>query len=178
MNPIGNIFNFFNKHSLHGFHTTLFQVCFTHIKIGQWDWSYQYPTTNDKKTIREKRKTKLIYQHGLIKWHQLKLTSLLIFTKAMSLLKVFFTKFGCMNTLMRKTTPKLFFNKTSWRMRKTRKIRIKKKEERKIPSLSISAVGVPHLDGGRGRQESIVFYRDWSWQQHYQLSLFSASTAD
>ena len=65
----------------------------------------------------------------MIKWHQMKFTSLLIFTKAMSLLKVFFTKFGCMNTLMRKTTPKLFFNKTSWRMRKTRKIRIKKKEK-------------------------------------------------
>ena len=43
-------------------------------------------------------------------------------------------------------------------MRKTRKIQ--KKKEEKIPSLSISAVGVPHLDGGRGRQESIVFYRD------------------
>ena len=47
----------------------------------------------------------------------MKFTSLLIFTKAMSLLKVFFTKFGCMNTLMRKTTPKLFFNKTNRQMR-------------------------------------------------------------
>ena len=34
------------------------------------------------------------------------------------------------------------------------------KGERKIPSQSISAAGVPHLVGGRGRQESIVFYRD------------------
>ena len=88
----------------------------------------------------------------------MKFTSLLIFTKAMSLLKVFFTKFGCMNTLMRKTTPKLFFNKTNRQMRETQKIM--KKEKRKIPSLSISAAGVPHLDGGRGHQESIVFYRD------------------
>ena len=89
----------------------------------------------------------------------MKFTSLLIFTKAMSLLKVFFTKFGCMNTLMRKTTPTLFFNKTNRQMHKIQK-KIMKKEKRKIPSLSISAAGVPHLDGDRGRQESIVFYRD------------------
>ena len=49
---------------------------------------------------------------------------------------------------------------------------IMKTEKRKIPSQSISAAGVTHLDGGRGRQESIVFYRDWSWQYHYQLSFF------
>ena len=38
--------------------------------------------------------------------------------------------------------------------------KIMKKGKRKIPSQSISAAGVPHLDGDRGRQESIVFYRD------------------
>ena len=56
----------------------------------------------------------------------MKFTSLLIFTKAMSLLKVFFTKFGCMNTLMRKTTPKLFFNKTNRQMHKSINLRTHK----------------------------------------------------
>ena len=95
----------------------------------------------------------------MIKCHQIEFTSFLIFTKAMSLLKVFFTKFGCMNTLMRKTTPKLLYNKTNRQMHKIQK-KIMKKGKRKIPSQSISAAGVPHLDGDRGRQESIVFYRD------------------
>ena len=61
----------------------------------------------------------------------MKFTSLLIFTKAMSLLKVFFTKFGCMNTLMRKTTPTLFFNKTNWQTAQNTKNTNKKKGEKK-----------------------------------------------
>ena len=73
----------------------------------------------------------------MIKCHQIEFTSLLIFTKAMSLLKVFFTKFGCMNTLMRKTTPKLLYNKTNRQMHKIQKKNKEKGEKKNTLSINL-----------------------------------------